>query len=149
MTDQIAAAAPKAKKGRPTVATRAAERLCPNCGAPSPERISTRGPAPIYCRPTDDRNCKREMNNRNLADGLALVPYIKAWRIDRGCGEIAQASFARMCKIADDLNEADRRDGRPRADYYAATLIASHAATVDELRYGRRKTEEGRLANAG
>lgn len=148
MTDQIATAAadaPKAKKGKPSIRDRAAQRLCPNCGKPSPERISNRGPAPIYCRDTD---CKRQMNNRNLADGLALVPYVKAWRIDRGTGEIAQTAFARLCKIADDLNEADRRNNRPRADYYAATLIASQAATVDELRYGRRKVEEGRARAA-
>jgi hypothetical protein len=49
---------------------------------------------------------------------------------------------------ADDLNEADRRDNRPRADYYAATLIASQAATVDELRYGRRKVAESRAREA-
>lgn len=147
MTDQIAPAAdaPKIKKGRPSIRDRAGERLCPNCGKPSPERISNRGPAPIYCRDTD---CKRQMNNRNLADGLALVPYVKAWRVDRGTGEIAQTSFARLCKIADDLNEADRREKRPRADYYAATLIASQAATVDELRYGRRKIAEGRARAA-
>jgi hypothetical protein len=143
MTDLIAPAA-KTKKARPSVRERAGEKLCPNCGKPSPERISSRGPAPIYCRKTEDRDCKREMNNRNLADGLALVPYVKAWRVDRGSGEIAQTSFARLCKIADDLNAADIRDDRPRADYYAATLIASQAATVDELRYGRRKIAENR-----
>lgn len=140
MTAQITPAV-KTKKAKPTVRERAADRLCPNCGKPSPERISSRGPAPLYCRDTD---CKREMNNRNLRDGLALVPYVKAWRIDRGSGEIAQTAFARLCKIADTLNEEDRTENRPRADYYAATLIASQAATVDELRYGRRKLAEHR-----
>lgn len=74
----------------------------------------------------------------------ALAGLVKAWRVDRGTGEIAKGAFARLCKIADDLNEDDRRNSRPRADYYAATLLASNAAPVDELRYGRRKLEEYR-----
>ncbi len=140
MTDQTAIAAPKARKGKPSIRDRASDGICPNCGKPSAERRSNRGPAPIYC----SRECKREMNNRNLRDGLALVPYLKAWRIDRGSGEIAQTSFQRICAITDDLNEDDRRHNRPRADYHAATLLVSNAPRVDELRYGRRKVEETR-----
>jgi hypothetical protein len=120
---------------KPTIRERARTRLCPNCGKPSPARRSNRGPAPLYC----DDACKRAMNNRNITDGAALVPYLKAWRADRGSGEIARASFARICSIVDDLNDQDRKADRPRADYYAAVLLGSNAAPVDELRYGRRK----------
>lgn len=142
MIDQTATAA--ARKGKPSISERAAARLCPNCGKPSPARKSARGPAPRYC----DSDCKRAMNNRNLSDGMAIIAYIKAWRVDRGTGEIAKASFARICKIADDLNEADRKAQRPRADYYAAVLLDSNAAPVDELRYGRRKVAEGKARAA-
>lgn len=120
------------------------ERVCPNCGKPSPERRSARGPAPLYCRAEDGRDCKREMNNRNLTDGAALIPYLKAWRINRGSGETAKASFQRICRIVDELNDGDRNAGRPRADYYATVLLESTAQPVNELRYGRRKIAEGR-----
>lgn len=140
MTDQIATAATPKRKGKPSIRERAAERICPNCGKPSPERRSNRGPAPLYCGP----ECKREMNNRNLRDGLALVQFVKAWRVDRGTGEIAQAAFARVCAIADMLNEEDRNAGRPRADYGAAVQLLNEYHSVVDLRYGRRKVAEGR-----
>lgn len=136
MTEQTTAK----RKGRPSIRERAAERLCPNCGAPSPERRSSRGPAPLYCGP----ECKRAKNNRDLADGLGVINYLKAWRADRGSGEIAKESFARLCRIIDNLNEQDRAAGRPRADYVAAVAINSQKMTVDDLRYGRRKVEESR-----
>lgn len=123
-----------------SIAERARQRLCPNCGKPSPARRSNRGPAPLYC----DAECKRAMNNRNITDGAALIPYLKAWRIDRGSGDIARASFQRICAIVDELNEQDRNAARPRADYYAAVLLDSNAAPVNELRYGWRKIEENR-----
>lgn len=118
-----------------SIRERAAERVCPNCGKPSPERRSNRGPAPLYC----DQACKRAMNNRNLTDGAALVPYLKAWRIDRGSSWTAKGSFARVCKILDQMNEADRMAGRPRADYHARVLMASNAQPVNERRSERRK----------
>ena len=133
-----------AKTSKPSIRDRAKAGICPNCGNPSAERTSNRGPAPLYC----SKACKREMNNRNLADGLALVPYLKAWRIDRGSGEIAAAAFQRICAIVDELNDADRKAGRPRADYHAAVLLNSNAAPVHELRYGRRKVAEARAAKA-
>lgn len=135
--------APK-KSSKPTIRERVAVRVCPNCGKPSPERKSNKGPAPLYCRPeeNDGRDCKRELANRNTVDAAAILPYLKAWRIDRGTGEIAAASFQLVCKMLDDLNERDRLAQRPRADYHAATLLASNAAPVHELRYGRRKIAE-------
>lgn len=132
------------KAPKPTARERAAQRVCPNCGRPSPARRSPRGPAPLYC----DKRCKQQMGNRQLADGLALVPYLKAWRVDRGSGPIAQESFSRICQIVDELNEADRTAGRPRADYYAAVLIDSDAPTVNELRYGRQKVAQARAREA-
>lgn len=134
---------PKTRKAKPTIRERAAARLCPNCGKPSPPRKSTRGPAPIYC----DQVCKKAKNNRDLRDGLSLVNMVKAWRVDRGSGEIAQAAFARVCAIADMLNEEDRNatdaDGnpapRPRADYVAAIQLANEFQSVMDLRYGKRR----------
>jgi hypothetical protein len=139
---QIEAITPKTgqrRSSRPSIAERAAARLCPNCGNPSPERRSAKGPAPLYCRAEDGRDCKREMNNRNLRDGLSVVTYLKAWRIDRGTGEIAQASFKRLCDIADMLNEEDRTNNRPRADYPAAVQLKNEFHSVCDLRYGARK----------
>lgn len=132
---------PRAKKPKPSVRELVAKRICPNCGRPSPEPISNRGTPPLYCR---DRPCRRELNNRNVVEGASLVPYLKAWRVDRGVGSVAKISFMRICKIVDGLIDDDRRAGRPRANYHAATLIASNAPTVDELRYGMRKSAEGR-----
>lgn len=129
-------------KSKPTISQRAAERICPNCAAPSAPRKSTRGPAPRYC----SEACKREKGNRDLRDGLSLVNFVKAWRADRGTGEIAKASFARVCQIADMLNEEDRKAGRPRADYNAAVLLETQMHSVCDLRYGRKKLAESRAA---
>lgn len=143
------AQAPK-KSSKPTIRERAAARVCPNCGKPSPERKSNKGPAPLYCRPEENggRDCKRELANRNTVDAAAILPYLKAWRVDRGTGEIAQASFQLVCQMLDDLNEQDRKANRPRADYHAATLLAAHRTPVHELRYGRRKIAEHRAREA-
>ena len=138
MTAPAQIAAPARRKAKPSIRERAADRLCPNCGAPSPARRSPKGAAPLYC----DDACKRALNNRNLRDGAALVPLLKAWRIDRGSGEIAQEAFKRLCSIIDELNGEDAKAGRPRADYHAATLLASNAQPVNELRYGWRKMAE-------
>lgn len=137
------ATAPK-KSSKPTIRERVATRVCPNCGNPSPARKSAKGPAPLYCRAeeNDGRDCKRELANRNTVDAAAILPYLKAWRVDRGTGEIAAASFQLVCKMLDDLNERDREAKRPRADYHAATLLAAHRTPVHELRYGRRKIAE-------
>lgn len=141
MTDT---AKPAKKSSKPGIRERAATRVCPNCGNPSPARKSAKGPAPLYCRPEENngRDCKRELANRNTVDAAALLPYLKAWRVDRGSGPIAAASFKRICEMLDDLNDQDRKAKRPRADYHAATLLASNAAPVHELRYGRRKVAE-------
>ena len=128
------------RSSRPSIRDRAATRVCPNCGKPSPERRSAKGRAPLYC----DDKCKREANNRDLRDGLSLVTFVKAWRVDRGTGEIAQASFRRICEIADMLNEDDRRAARPRADYAAAVKLHNEYHSVCDLRYGKRKVEEAR-----
>jgi hypothetical protein len=135
-----------ASRPKISIRDRAAARVCPNCGKPSPARKSNRGPAPLYC--DNDGACKRAMANRNLTDGAALVPYLKAWRIDRGSGEIASKSFERICRIVDELNEADRNADRPRADYYAATLLHSNHQPVNELRHGRRIVEHVRAQKA-
>src|SRR5687767_14589702 len=108
---------------KPTAREIAAERRCPNSGKPSPARRSPRGPAPLYCRREDGRDCKREMANRHLVEGASLVPFLKAWRVDRGAGDVAQLSFKRVCSLVDSLIDNDRRLGRLRPDYYAAVLL--------------------------
>lgn len=113
-------------KLRPTLADRARVNLCPNCGA-VPERKSTRGPAPTFC----SKECKVDHQNRHIVEGRALAALIKAWRIDRGTGEIAQAAFAQVCAIADQFNAADHAAGRPRADLYAAKMLADGSTFFD------------------
>ncbi len=120
---------------RPTIRERAAATTCPNCGKPSPERKSNRGPAPLYC----DKKCKREMGNRNLVEGAPLVPFLKAWRANRGTGPVAKASFARVCKILDAMNSADRKDNRPAPVHYASYLLRSDAQPTEDLRSARRR----------
>lgn len=114
----------------PTIREKLKARVCPNCGRPV-ERKSPKGPAPTFC----GRNtCKRQMNNRLMAEGLAIIGLLKAWRIDRGKGEIAQGCFAQAIEALDLFNAQDRQAGRPRADYYGATLLANGTRYFDRQR---------------
>ena len=119
---------------RPTIAERVRERICPNCGG-KPERKSPKGPPPTFC----SRDCKTAMNNRLIVEGRAVIGFLKAWRIDRGTGEIAQKSFGQVCEVVDLLNEQDRAAGRPRADIYAATLLIGGTRYFDRQRPARKK----------
>lgn len=122
---------------RPTIKERLRERVCPNCGR-TPERTSPKGPPPIFC----SKECKRDHNNRLLVEGRAVIGFLKAWRIDRGQGEIAQRSFAQVCEIADLFNAKDLEAGRPRADLYAATILAEGTRYVDRRRPPKTKREK-------
>lgn len=125
---------------RPTVRERLREKICPNCGEPVVRGQNQRkGPAPKYC----SNYCKRQMNNRLMAEGAAVIGLIKAWRIDRGTGEIAKRSFQQVCEIVDLLNAQDKEASRPRADYYAATLLADGTRYFDRQRpnNGKKKGE--------
>lgn len=104
---------------KPSIADRIKDRLCPECKC-EVRRKSARGRAPKFCSPEH----ARAYNNRALQEGAALVAFVKAWRIDRGSGEIAKASLGQLCAIADSFNARDLEMGRIRADYYAATLLA-------------------------
>ncbi len=104
---------------KPTIDERVRYRLCPECKCPV-ARKSARGRAPKFCTPEH----ARAYNNRALQEGAALIAFVKAWRIDRGSGEIAKASLIQLCAIADSFNARDLELGRIRADYYAATLLA-------------------------
>jgi endogenous inhibitor of DNA gyrase (YacG/DUF329 family) len=119
---------------KPTIQDRVRERICPNCGA-TPERKSAKGPRPTFC----SKECKRSHNNRLLVEGRAMAPFVKAWRIDRGQGEIAQKSLAQMCEIADLFNAQDLELGRPRADIYAATILVEGTRYFDRQRPAKRK----------
>lgn len=120
-----------------TIRERLSEKQCPNCGGPV-VRKSKRGPPPVFCGPV----CKRDMNNRLTVEGRALVAFVKAWRIDRGSGEIAQRSLANVCEIADLFNARDLEAGRPRADYYAATLLATDTRYFDRERPSKAALRE-------
>jgi hypothetical protein len=128
---------------KPTIRERLRERICPNCGNPVARR-SAKGPAPTFCgRDT----CKREMNNRLMGEGLTVIGLLKAWRVDRGSGEIAQGCFAQAIEALDNFNQQDREAGRPRADYYGATLLAKGTRYVDRQRRRKGPSVEQRVAD--
>lgn len=113
-------------KSKPTIQERARDRICPECGGEVVRR-SARGPMPTFC----SVECRREHSNRHIVEGRAVIAHLKAWRIDRGSGEIAKASFNEICTIVDGFNAADREAGRPRADLYAAKLLADGRLYID------------------
>lgn len=127
----------KAKPAKPGIGTRAADMICPNCGGEVVRR-SNRGPRPTFCSP----KCKRDFGNRLIVEGRAVIAYLKAWRIDRGQGNIAKASFGEICSIVDSFNAADREAGRPRADLYAAKLLDTGYLYMDrQANWGTRTKE--------
>lgn len=113
-------------QNKPTIAERARDAICPECGGQVVRR-STRGPKPTFCGP----ECKRAHGNRHIVEGRAVIAFLKAWRIDRGSGEIAKASFQQLCQIVDQFNTQDRAAGRPRADLYAAKLMEDGRLYMD------------------
>jgi endogenous inhibitor of DNA gyrase (YacG/DUF329 family) len=127
---------------KPTIQERLRERLCPNCGGPVSRR-SARGPAPKFC----SNKCKRDLNNRLLVEGAAVIGLLKAWRVDRGSGEIAKNCFAQAVTILDTFNAEDLKAGRPRADYYGATLLGWQGTNRYEDRRRQRPTIEDRIAD--
>lgn len=126
---------------KPTIAERAAQRICPNCGG-EVERRSSRGPVPTFCDARGPGVCKREHANRELVEGRAVIAFAKAWRIDRGSGEIARGAFDQMIRIVDQFNAQDRAAGRPRADLYAATKLVDGTLFID--RQHRVNAEQAR-----
>lgn len=111
---------------RPTVRERAGERICPECGGPA-ERKSPKGPPPTFC----SLKCKKAHGNRHMVEGLAIAGLLKAWRIDRGQGEIAQRAFAEAVSVLDLFNAQDAEAGRPRADLYAAKRLSDPTRYID------------------
>ena len=125
----------RSRRARPTIAERARDRICPNCGGPVARR-SPKGPMPTFC--SDD--CKKAHGNRHIVEGRAVIALLKAWRIDRGSGEIAQGAFTQICQIVDQFNAQDNAyrgpngQTRPRADLYAAKLLADGSLFIDRQR---------------
>ena len=114
---------------KPSIQERAADAICPECGGEVVRR-SSRGPMPTFC----SKLCRREHSNRHLVEGRAIIALLKAWRIDRGSGEIAKTAFTQATQILDGFNFADREAERPRADLYAAKLMASGTLYMDRAR---------------
>jgi endogenous inhibitor of DNA gyrase (YacG/DUF329 family) len=124
---------------KPSIAERAAEKICPECGG-KVERRSARGRMPTFCSDA----CKRDHNNRHTVEGRAIIALLKAWRIDRGSGEIAKAAFAQAVTIIDQFNADDRDAARPRADLYAAKLMADQRLYMDRRNEQARKLRRAR-----
>jgi endogenous inhibitor of DNA gyrase (YacG/DUF329 family) len=120
---------PEKRSARPTIAERAKQMVCPNCGDPV-IRKSERGPRPVYC----STECRKAKGNRDLARGSVIVTLAQAWRIDRGQGQIAKTAFAEFVAILDAFNAEDRDAGRPRADLAAAKLLDSGYRYIDRKR---------------
>lgn len=117
------------KPGKPSIAARAAQKVCPECGGPV-ERKSKKGPRPIFCCEAH----KVAFQNRMIVRGRVLAPFVMGWRIDRGSGEIAKEAFSQLCSIVDRFNAEDAKAGRPRADLYAAKLMGSGFQYIDRKR---------------
>jgi hypothetical protein len=145
MTDTTTAPKIATRTPRPTIRQRAAERVCPNCGGPV-ERRSARGRMPTFCDAKGKDVCKREHSNRHLVEGRAVIALLKAWRIDRGTGEIAQQAFAQVCQITDQFNAQDREASRPRADLYAAKLLADGSMFMDRQHLATSRATRARVA---
>lgn len=122
------------RRGKPTIRERARERICPNCGGEVVRR-SARGPMPTFCDAKGPGICKKEHAYRHMVEGRATIAFLKAWRIDRGVGEIAQASLAELCTIVDQFNAQDFAAKRPRADIYAAKMMADGTKFIDRQRH--------------
>lgn len=133
------------RPAKPTIRQRAHERVCPNCGGPV-ERRSTRGPMPTFCDARGKGVCKKEHANRHLVEGRAVIAFLKAWRIDRGQGEIAQKSFEQICRITDQFNAQDLAAGLPRADLYAAKLLADGTQFFDRQHLVQARKTRARIA---
>lgn len=114
----------------PTIAERAREQLCPECGEAVPQEAGRRGRRRVFCSPEH----KRAHNNRALSEGAAVIHLLKGWRVDRGQGDIAKESFRQFCQIVDDMISKDREAGRPRPDLYAAKLMADGRLYMDRSR---------------
>lgn len=121
---------------KPTIAERARQNICPECGG-KVERRSPKGPFPKFCSDAH----KRAYGNRLLAQGLPVIGLLKAWRMDRGSGEIAQKAFSQVCAILDEMNAVDIAAGRVRPDLYAAKLMVNSGQYIDRQRpKGPRKS---------
>lgn len=118
---------------KPTIGQRANQPICPNCGG-KVERRNPKGPFPTFCDQKGAGVCKREHANLLLVQGRAVIGLLKGWRIDRGSGEIAQKAFAQICQITDQFNAEDAAAGMPRADLYAAKLMANSSLYMDRQR---------------
>lgn len=130
---------------KPTIRQRASEKVCPNCGG-LVERRSTRGRAPTFCDAKGKGVCKKEMAYRTMVEGRAVIVLLKGWRIDRGVGEIARGAFAEAVRILDQFNAQDAEAKRPRADLYAAKMLADGTQFVDRQYLATARRTRARIA---
>jgi molybdenum-dependent DNA-binding transcriptional regulator ModE len=78
-------------------------------------------------------------NNRQKAEGAAIVAMVKAAMAGRGGGHtpghpIGRVAMREMTQIARQLNDADREAGRMSALDYAAILMADGSRHFDRRR---------------
>jgi hypothetical protein len=124
---------------KPTMRELAGKPICPNCGGDVVRR-STRGPVPTFCDSRGAGVCKKEFANRQLVEGRAVISLMKAWRADRGSGEVAKAAFAEAVTILDGFNADDRKAERPHPRLYVAKLLWDGYRFIDrKCGWGSRK----------
>jgi len=114
---------------KPTINERARQAICPECGGQVKRRKPT-GPFPKFCC----EEHKKAFGNRLLGQGLPVIGLLKAWRKDRGSGEIAQTAFSQVCQILDQMIATDTAAGRPSPDLYASKLMFNSGRYIDRER---------------
>ncbi len=117
------------KPPKPSIQQRGQDMICPECGGPV-VRQHARGKVPVYC----SKEHKIAHQNRRTVRGAGLSALAQAWRIDRGSGEIAKQAFAQMVGMLDQFNAEDAAAGRPKADLFAAKLLADGTMFFDRQR---------------
>ena len=101
--------------------------LCPTCG--SPFSRWGRGGQRNFCSPT----CRQDFAARAKVEGALIVQLAKAWRAERGGGEVGKAAFQELCTVLDMLNARDREAGRPPVTQYVRRALLQ-GRTIDRLR---------------
>lgn len=112
-----------------TIAQMAKLPICPNCGG-EVVRKSPKGPPKTFCGSA----CQKEFQNRAAVEGRAIIALAKAWRCNRGSGDVSKEAMKQLCSALDLFNADDRQAGRPKADLFGAKLMADGRLPIDRLK---------------
>lgn len=102
---------------------------CPQCGAPFAP-WNAKGGRRNFC----SGECRAAFHARAKLEGALIVQLAKAWRAQRGSGEIAKAAFKELCSALDMLNARDREMGRPAVTDHVGRLLGSGFRVIDRTR---------------